>query len=151
MSAACCSVSRQGVNSKCPGCASLGFRSYGWTVCDQMTPFCVSSSRRCTGRGHTNIQGGAASWDSSGSENVSRPGLRCCEPSDPGLRVSIRTPRRGRTHSGLAWLRLDLPMFQVWVHKGAASVWHKSSILATCCQDPLRGVCAVKAALGAVH
>ena len=30
---------------------------------------------------HTHIQSRTASWDSSGSEEISRPGLRCCEPS----------------------------------------------------------------------
>ena len=36
----------------------------------------VSTSCRCTGGGHTHIQGRTASGDSSGGENTSRPGLR---------------------------------------------------------------------------
>ena len=42
---------------------------------------CVTSSCCCVGRGHTHTQGGAASWDSGGSEKISPPGLRCCKPS----------------------------------------------------------------------
>ena len=33
-------------------------------------------------RPHAHTQGGAASWDSGGSEKISPPGLRCCEPSE---------------------------------------------------------------------
>ena len=31
-------LSKQGIDSGCPGCAGLGFLSCSWTVCDQMTP-----------------------------------------------------------------------------------------------------------------
>ena len=45
---------------------------------------CAASPRAAAALGerrHTHIQSRAASWDSSGGENVSRPGLRSCEPS----------------------------------------------------------------------
>ena len=45
---------------------------------------CVSTSCRCNGGGHTHIQGRTASGDSSSGENISPPGLRCCETT--GLR-----------------------------------------------------------------
>ena len=41
----------------------------------------VSAGCCCVVRGHTHIQGRAASWDSSGSSEISRPGLRFCESS----------------------------------------------------------------------
>ena len=37
--------------------------------------------RYVSSRGHTHIQGGAASRDSNSGENIRRPGFRCCEPS----------------------------------------------------------------------
>ena len=73
--------SRQEVDGACPGYGMLGFHSCSWTVCDQMTPAPRFWSCFCIGRGHAHVQGGPNSWDSSGSENISQPGLRCCEPS----------------------------------------------------------------------
>ena len=68
----------------------------------------VSASCRCNGGGHTQIQGRTASGDSSGGENISRPGLRSGEPS--GFRSNAQVCKLHaadeRTHSVLAWLRL---------------------------------------------
>ena len=107
-------------------------------VCDQVTP-----ARRLLGlllhywrRRHTHIQGRAASWDSSGGENISRPGLRSCEPS--GFRSGAwvceflsAQPQRERIRSILAWLRRCcrfLRVFQLWVQEGATQ-----AALAKCC------------------
>ena len=48
----------------------------------------VSPSCCCTGGGHAHVQGRTASGDSTGGENISRPGLRSCEP--PGFRSDAR-------------------------------------------------------------
>ena len=79
-------------------------------------------------RRHKNILGGATPWDSSGGENNSRPGLRCCEPS--GFRgdawvCEFQTPHHSvnacavspRSFGGAA----GLSVFQLWVQEGTAS------------------------------
>ena len=83
MSAAYCSVqvtagvvahqlSRQGVDAS------------SYTVCDQTLPALRHLGLLLHWLSDTDIQGGATSWDSSGSENTSHPGLRRCEPSGFG-------------------------------------------------------------------
>ena len=69
----------------------------------------VSASCRCNGGGHAHIQGRTASGDSSGGENISRPGLRSGELSGfrlIALQETCRRPKRERKQSVLAWLRL---------------------------------------------
>ena len=63
----------------------------------------ISASCRCNG-GHAHVQGRTASWDSSGGEHISRPGLRSSEPlrsvvmlaADHGVNARVVPP---------AWLR----------------------------------------------
>ena len=55
------------------------------SVVRQLTIKCrlrsISASCRCNGGDYAHVQGRTASWDSSGGENISRPGMRVCEPS----------------------------------------------------------------------
>ena len=55
------------------------------SVMQQFTIECrlysISTGCRCNGRGHAHVQDRTAAGDSCSCENVSRPGLRGCEPS----------------------------------------------------------------------
>ena len=87
----------------------------------------VSSSCCCIGGGHTHVQGGATSWDSSGSENISRPGLCFCEPS--GFRGDARVCECQSAHHSVNACVVSSRsfggaagffVFQLWVQEGAA-------------------------------
>ena len=89
---------------------------------------CVSGSCRCNRGGHTHIQGRTASWDSSGGENISRPGLRSGEPS--GFRSNTQV-RKFHTADQSVNARMvssrgfgcaaGFCVFQLWVQEGAAA------------------------------
>ena len=98
-------LSRQGDDSECPCCANLGFSFL--PVVGQFTIKCclcgVSSSRCCVGRGHTHVQGPAASWNSSGGKKIAA-GLDCVAVSPlgsvvmPGLQ-SFNSPKTAWTQA----------------------------------------------------
>ena len=90
----------------------------------------ASSGCCCIGGGNTHIQGGATSWDSSGGENISWPGLRCCEPpgfrGDAWVRQFQSAPRRERMCSVLVRC-CKFSTFQLCVQEGATQCRHSSN------------------------
>ena len=91
---------------------------------------CVTSCCRCCciDTDYMHIQGGGASWDSSGGKNISQTRLRCCEPS--GLCSDVRVCKfqaadhsvnarvvSSRGFGGVASFR----MFQLWIQEGATA------------------------------
>ena len=55
-----------------------------WDLMSRSNGACAASSRAAALGEPTHVQGGTASWDSSGSEKISPHGLRCCEASGFG-------------------------------------------------------------------
>ena len=84
----------------------------------------VSASCRC----NTYVQGGAASGDSSGGENISRPGLRSGEPS--GFRSDAQVCKFQATNHSVNACAVSsrgfgsaagFSMFHLWVQEGTAT------------------------------
>ena len=84
----------------------------------------ICAGCRCNGGGHAHVLGRTASGDSSGSENISWPGLRNCEP--PGFRGDAWVCQFHATNCGMHARVVPrgfggaagLCVFQLWIQEG---------------------------------